>query len=155
MASVLLSYALRVSPLSRRTLLITSLALALSAPSLAQSPPRLSGALVIEPPIRANPRQITVRVTLTNPGAQPVVLPAQAVSSAQLLLEIRDTRNQVLSMPPPPTPDSATITLAPGQVVTRTITVPPMSPPLRAGRYSLRFRSAMIQGAPVPFTVAR
>lgn len=155
MASVLLSYALPVSPLSRRTLWIASLALASSAPSLAQSPPRLNGTLAIAPPNAANPRQITVQVTLSNPGAQPVVLPAQVVSTAQLLLEIRDTRNQVLSMPPPPTPETATVTIAPGQSVSRTITVPTLSPPMRAGRYSLRFRSPMIVGAPVTLTIAR
>ena len=144
-----------MSPLSRRTLFIASLALALSAPSFAQSPPRLNGTLVIEPPDRSNPRQITVRVTLSNPGTQPVVLPAQAVSAAQLLLEVRDTRNQVLAMPPPPTPASATVTIAPGQSLARTLVLPTLAPPLRVGRYSLRFRSAMIQCAPVPFTVAR
>jgi hypothetical protein len=139
---------------ARRSLLLFALAL-VATNTTAQSPPRLAGTITVRAPRAARDRDVTVEVTLTNNTTQPAVLPEQVVSVAQLLLEVRDPRNQVVPTMPPPVPQSATVTIAPGQTIRRTLTLAMFSPPLRRGRYALRFRSPLIVGPSASVTIAR
>jgi hypothetical protein len=139
---------------ARRSLLLFALSL-VATHAAAQTPPRLDGTITVRAPRAARDRDVTVEVTLTNNSAQPAVLPEQVVSVAQLLLEVRDTRNQVVPTMSPPVPQSATVTIAPGQTIRRTLTLAMFSPPLRRGRYSLRFRSPLIVGQSASVTIAR
>lgn len=139
----------------RHALSILALAFAFAHSALAQSPPRLTGTLSVRAPRDARDRDVTVNVTLTNNTSAPAVLPGQVVTVPQLLLEVRGPQNQVMPTIPPPVPASSTVTIAPGQSVQRVLSLGMFSPPLRPGRYTVRFRSPLITGAVVSFTVAR
>lgn len=139
----------------RRAPLAIATALAFASLSFAQSPPRLTGTLSVRAPRDARDRDVTVDVTLTNNNSAPAVLPGQVVTVPQLLLEVRGPQNQVIPTIPPPTPTSSTVTIAPGQSMQRSMSLAMFSPALRPGRYTVRFRSPLITGAAVSFTVVR
>jgi hypothetical protein len=94
-----------------------------------------------------------VQVQVRNRTLQPVVLPAEVLSAAQLLLEVIDARGTRVPTVPPPAMSGQAVTLAPGERVRRELTLDVFSPPLRPGRYTVRFRGAVIVGTPVTFVV--
>ncbi|MBL8678529.1 MAG: hypothetical protein JNK05_05165 [Myxococcales bacterium] len=147
-------------PHPRRAILTASLAVGLAlvgeAPALtAQSMPRVTGTLRVSAPRNARGEDVTVVATLRNNTGQPAIFPAEVLSATQLMLEVRDARGQIVGTVPPPVPAGATVTIAPGETVQRTFQLTVFSPPLARGRYTVRFRGAVIVGAPVAFTVAR
>lgn len=139
----------------RHALSILALAFTFAHSTTAQSPPRLTGTLVVRAPRNARDRDVTVDVTLANNTSTPAVLPGQVVSAPQLLLEVRGPQNQVMPTIPPPVPSSSTVTISPGQSMQRSMSLAMFSPSLRPGRYTVRFRSPLITGAAVSFTIAR
>lgn len=147
-------------PHPRRAILTASLAVGLAlvgeAPALtAQSMPRVTGTLRVSAPRNARGEDVTVVATLRNNTGQPAIFPAEVLSATQLMLEVRDARGQIVGTVPPPVPAGATVTIAPGETIQRTFRLTVFSPPLARGRYTVRFRGAVIVATPVPFTVAR
>lgn len=142
--------------LARVALAASVFALSAGAPSARAQPlPRLNGTLRASPARAANDRDVTVSVLIENRTQQQAVFPSVVLESPQLLLEVRDARGQRVETVPPPVPQGQTTTVAPGQSVRREMRLGMFSPALAPGRYTVRFRGAIIVGAPVSFTIAR
>lgn len=154
------SVTIRSSTHLRRVFLTSALAVvsALAVDSrqtCAQTMPRVTGTLRVTAPRGASAADITVVATLRNGTGQPAIFPAEVLTATQLMLEVRNARGQIVSTVPPPVPAGATVTIGPGETLQRTFRLGVFSPPLAPGRYTVRFRGAVIVGTPVPFTVSR
>lgn len=103
--------------------------LACSTPKPTPPPPSAGLAVTLEP------REGSVAWTIENRGTSAATLPAQALESASLLLEVRDASGAVVAQGPPPTPDDRKKSLAPGAKANGSVRVE-----LPAGKYTVRAR---------------
>jgi hypothetical protein len=103
----------------------------------------------------ARDRDVEVRVTIENGTGSPVELAAQVLSSAQLLLEVRDARGAVVHPMPPPTPTGAMTRIPAGGKIESTMHLGVFSPPLAPGEYTVAVRAGdpFAASTPVPFRI--
>jgi hypothetical protein len=142
---------------SKRSLLLSALCALSLAPSVgAQSMPRIQGTLRVSPSVARDSARVMVSVLLENRTAQEAVFPVEVLSSAQLLIELRDGRNAVVAPMSPAVPSGRTSTIGAGQSRRIEFSLASFSSQaLAPGRYTVRFRGAIIVGTPVTFTIRR
>ena len=123
--------------------------------SYAQSRPRLTATLTVSAARVPSVATLSVTVVLRNNTTQTVVIPAQILTTAILLLEVRNDRGERVNTVPPPVPTAETVALVPGAERRVVLGLNVFSPTLPAGRYTVRPRGAVIEGAAVAFRVGR
>lgn len=120
-----------------------------------QRPPTLSATITLSATRVRSVDQLRATVQLSNAGTQLVVIPAQMLATAILLLEVRNARGERMNTIPPSVPNGETVSFAPGASRTVQLQLNMFSPTLPPGTYTVQPRGAVIQGTPVQFIVGR
>lgn len=106
----------------------------------------LVATLAVERSVVSHQRELVVAVAIENRGPQPAELLRTVLSSAVLLLEVRDGVGKVMPPTPPPTPpavpDPIRLPRGGGQTVQLALDV--FGPPLPAGAYTVRVKGGEI-----------
>jgi hypothetical protein len=97
---------------------------------------------------------VELTVVLTNKTSYAIILPAQVLETATLLVEIRDGKSrQVIPTVPPSVPRSDKATFASQERRSAKVTLGVFSPPLPSGEYTVVPRAAVAIGNPVSFRI--
>lgn len=98
---------------------------------------------------------MTASVELVNRSAGAITIAGQVLDSAQLLLEVRDSKDHVVAPMPPPTPNGEMRAILAGDRLTRSLSLDVFSPPLAPGDYTVRVKGADIESNVAPLHVGK
>jgi len=119
----------------------------------AQTSGGLSATVALAQHDYAKDADVEVTVTLTNGTARVVDVPAQALETAVLLVDVRDATGRHMPTVPPPVPRADVVHFAPGEKRVVKVRLGVFSPPLRAGVYGVGPAASIATGAPVSFQI--
>ena len=119
----------------------------------AQTPGALSASLSLAQRDYAKDADVEVTVTLTNGTPHVVDVPAQALETAVLLLDVRSATGRHVPTIPPPVPRADVVHFAPSERRVVKVRLGVFSPPLAAGVYQVGPAAAIATGSPVPFRI--
>lgn len=126
---------------------------AMHATAGAQTSGALSASLSLAQRDYAKDADVEVTVTLTNATSHVALVPAQALESAVLLVDVRDVTGRHMPTVPPPVPRADFAHFAAGERRVVKVRLGVFSPALPAGVYQVGPAASIATGAPVPFRI--
>ena len=119
----------------------------------AQTSSALSATLSLAQRDYAKDADVEVTVALVNGTSHVVDVPAQALETTVLLVDVRDATGRKMATVPPPVPRADVVHFAPQERRVVKVRLGVFSPPLRAGTYAVGPAAAIATGSPVPFRI--
>lgn len=123
------------------------------APADAQTAGALSATVTVGQLDNAKDADVEVTVALVNGTSHVVDVPAQALESAVLLVDVRDAMGRHMATVPPPVPRADVVHFAPNERRVVKVKLGVFSPPLRPGAYQVGPAASIAAGSPVPFRI--